>query len=61
MKLLVKENLSKSHVNDAFVIAGGKEQVRAISFEVIQKRKDNRCLQKNRKGFAPSIQYNRKI
>lgn len=51
--------LDKSHVNDAFVIAGGNGQVRANPLEVIQKRKNNRCLQKNRKGFAPAIRKQR--
>ncbi len=51
--------LEKSHSNDAFVIAEGKNQVRSKEFEVIQKRKNNRCLQLNRKGFKPSIRKQR--
>jgi hypothetical protein len=47
--------LSKSHVNDAFVIAGGSIQERCKSFSVKQVRRNNRCLQINRKGFKPSI------
>ena len=47
--------LEKSHSNDAFVIANGANQIRSKEFEVIQKRKNNRCLQLNRKGFKPSI------
>jgi hypothetical protein len=47
--------LEKSHINDAFVIAMGTNQERIKSFEIIQKRKNNRCLQLNRKGFKPSI------
>ena len=47
--------LEKSHINDAFVIAGGANQKRIKSFEITQKRKNNRCLQLNRKGFKPSI------
>jgi len=55
----IKVGLEKSHVNDAFVIAGGNGQVRVNPLEVIQKRKNNRCLQKNRKGFAPAIRKQR--
>ena len=51
--------LEKSHSNDAFVIASGKNQIRSKEFEVIQKRKNNRCLQLNRKGFKPSIKKER--
>lgn len=47
--------LEKSHSNDAFVIAGGKDQIRGKEFEVTQKRKNNRCLQLNRKGYKPAI------
>lgn len=47
--------LSKSHVNDAFVIAGGTTQERCRPLEVKQVRRNNRCLQCNRKGFKPSI------
>jgi 5-methylcytosine-specific restriction endonuclease McrA len=47
--------LEKSHINDAFVIAGGTNQKRIKSFEIIQKRKNNRSLQLNRNGFKPSI------
>lgn len=52
-------DLEKSHSNDAFVIAGGNSQIRSKEFEVIQKRKNNRCLQLNRKGFKPSIRKQR--
>lgn len=55
----VELNLEKSHINDAFVIAGGNFQNRVIPFKVIQKRKNNRCLQLNRKGFKPSIRKQR--
>ncbi|MBE3122975.1 MAG: RRXRR domain-containing protein [Thermoplasmata archaeon] len=47
--------LEKSHINDAFVIAGGTSQKRCKSFLVKQVRRNNRCLQCNRKGFKPSI------
>lgn len=52
-------DLEKSHINDAFVIAGGGEQKRTMPFEIIQHRKNNRSLQKNRKGFAPAIRKQR--
>jgi 5-methylcytosine-specific restriction endonuclease McrA len=51
--------LEKSHVNDAFVIAGGTNQERCGSEIIEQKRRNNRILQTNRKGFAPSIRRRR--
>ena len=51
----IDKKIEKSHINDAFVIAGGSNQVRNGSYLVEQKRKNNRCLQLNRKGFAPAI------
>ena len=54
----VKRNevgLEKSHFNDAFVISGGTTQKRSKPFEIIQKHRNNRVLQLNRKGFKPSI------
>jgi len=51
--------LSKSHSNDAFVIAGGSIQNRCFEYLVKQKRRNNRCLQLNRKGFKPSIRRQR--
>jgi hypothetical protein len=54
-----KLGIEKTHYNDAFVISGGKTQTRIKPFEVIQKRKNNRCLQLNRKGFKPSIRKQR--
>jgi len=51
--------LEKSHENDAFVIAGGAHQERASVQSIGFKRKNNRSLQKNRKGFAPSIRKER--
>ena len=44
---------------DAFVIAGGGDQQRIEPVEIIQKHKNNRVLQLNRKGFAPSIRKQR--
>ncbi len=54
-----KLGLEKSHVNDAFVIAGGTTQERCRSYEVMQVRRNNRSLQTNRKGFKPSIRKQR--
>jgi hypothetical protein len=53
--------LTKTHYNDAFVIARGSNQKRTQSFEVIQKHRNNRVLQTNRKGFKPSIRKRRSI
>ncbi|MFX1520231.1 MAG: RNA-guided endonuclease IscB [Promethearchaeota archaeon] len=50
-----KLGLEKSHVNDAFVIAGGTTQERCRPYEVIQVRRNNRSLQKNRKGYKRAI------
>jgi len=47
--------LAKSHVNDAFVIAGGNTQFRSQSFTITQNRRNNRSLQTNRKGLKPAI------
>jgi hypothetical protein len=54
-----KLGLEKSHVNDAFVIAGGTNQERCRPYTVVQVRRGNRSLQLNRKGFEPSIRRNR--
>ncbi len=50
-----KMNLEKSHVNDAFVIAGGTDQERTRPYLGTQTRRNNRSLQINRKGYKPSI------
>lgn len=55
----IENKIEKSHINDAFVIANGNKQIRVKPYSVEQKRKNNRCLQTNRKGFAPSIRRNR--
>jgi len=55
----IKLGLKKSHVNDAFVVANGRKQERCRSFKVRQVRRNNRCLQINRKGFKPSIRKQR--
>ena len=52
-------NLEKTHSNDAFVISEGTNQERCRIFNIQQKRKNNRCLQLNRKGFIPSIRRKR--
>ena len=54
-----KLGLEKSHINDAFVIAGGTTQTRCRPYEVIQVRRNNRSIQMNRKGFKPSIRRQR--
>jgi len=54
-----KLGLEKSHINDAFVIAGGTTQERCKPYEVRQLRRNNRSLQTNRKGFKPSIRRQR--
>ena len=51
--------IEKSHVNDAFVIAGGSHQKRTSITNMLFKRKNNRSIQKNRKGFKPSIRKKR--
>lgn len=55
----VKLGLEKSHSNDAFVIAGGNGQMRTVQYNINQYRRNNRCLQLNRKGFKPSIRRQR--
>ena len=51
--------LDKTHYNDAFVIAGGTTQERCEPVVIRQKHRNNRALQLNRKGFAPSIRRQR--
>ncbi len=55
----IKLGLRKSHSNDAFVIANGINQIRSNCYLLEQKRKNNRCLQLNRKGHSPSIKKQR--
>jgi len=47
--------LEKSHINDAFCIADGSNQERCSVQNIIQKKKNNRKLQIQRKGYKPSI------
>ena len=54
-----EQNLKKTHYNDAFIIAGGTTQERISSIEILQKHKNNRSLQLNRKGFKPAIRRQR--
>jgi N6-L-threonylcarbamoyladenine synthase len=51
----VNAGLSKSHANDAFCIGGIKNNKRAFCYIIVQKRKNNRGIQYNRKGYAPTI------
>jgi len=56
-----KLGLEKSHINDAFIISGGTNQIRVKPFKIVQKHRNNRVLQVNRKGFKPSIRKRRSI
>lgn len=51
--------LEKTHFNDAFVIANGTNQERITPIIIRQKRRNNRALQMNRRGFKPSIRKQR--
>jgi len=55
----IKNNIEKSHINDAFMIADGSNQERCKPFMVTQTRRNNRSIQTNRKGFKPSIRKKR--
>ena len=55
----IKTGLEKSHVNDAFVIADAGDQKRCKVYKLTQTRRNNRCLQINRKGYKPSIRRQR--
>jgi hypothetical protein len=57
----IELGLSKTHINDAFVIAGGTKQTKCLPISAIQKRKNNRSVQLNRKGFKPSIRRHRYV
>lgn len=54
-----KLGIEKTHYNDAFVIAGGTNQNRINPITIRQKHRNNRAIQLNRKGFAPSIRKKR--
>ncbi|GCC10903.1 CRISPR-associated endonuclease Cas9 [archaeon] len=51
----IKFGMEESHINDAFVIAGGTNQSRTKPYKLTQTRRNNRRLQNNRKGFKPAI------
>ena len=55
----IEVGLAKSHHNDAFIIAGGRQQTRCSPFRVTQPRRNNRSLQLNRKGYGRSIRTQR--
>jgi len=55
----IKSVLPKTHANDAFIIAGGSDQAKAEPYCILQVRRNNRSIQKNRKGFKPSIRRQR--
>jgi hypothetical protein len=51
--------LEKSHVNDAFVIAGGTTEKRCATKILIQKHRNNRALQRQPKGKKIGIRKQR--
>ena len=56
----IKLGMEKTHANDAFVIAEGKNQIRSSKpYHVIQIRRNNRSLRISRKGKPPSIKRQR--
>jgi 5-methylcytosine-specific restriction endonuclease McrA len=56
----IELGLPKSHLNDAFIIAGGSaHHTRCHSFIVTQSRRNNRSIQLNRKGYGRSIRTQR--
>lgn len=56
----IREGIIKTHGNDAFVIAGGTGEMSRVNTVLSgQRRRNNRSLQKNRKGFKPSIRKKR--
>ncbi len=55
----IKLGMEKNHINDAFVIAGGKAQEKSRSYTLTQTRRNNRSIQLNRRGYKPSIRRQR--
>ncbi|MFX1252157.1 MAG: RNA-guided endonuclease IscB [Promethearchaeota archaeon] len=56
----IHQGLDKTHINDAFIIAGGSAHgLRSQTYQVAQTRRNNRSLQTNRKGFKRSIRRQR--
>jgi len=51
--------IEKSHSNDAFVIADGKNQERSVQYNTNQIRCNNRKLQTNRKGYKLGVRKQR--
>jgi len=51
--------LEKSHANDAFVIAGGTNQALAKSVLLVERHKNNRSLQVQKKGHKSAIRKQR--
>ncbi|OKY77239.1 MAG: hypothetical protein BTN85_1887 [Candidatus Methanohalarchaeum thermophilum] len=58
-KKRIELGLEKSHINDAFLIACGKNQERTQPYVVKQNRRNNRSIQTNRKGYGRSIRRKR--
>lgn len=54
-----KSGIEKSHSADAFVISNGTNQERCNPISILQKHRNNRAIQMNRKGFKPSIRKQR--
>jgi hypothetical protein len=51
--------LEKTHYNDAFIIAGGTNQIKVAPILLGQKHRNNRALQINRKNFGISVRRQR--
>jgi len=54
-KQRIENDIEKSHVNDAFVIAGGNGQKRSEILQVSRRHRNNRSIQTNRQGYGRSI------
>ena len=58
----VKRNelgIKKTHYNDAFVASGGIDQERVRPINILQKKRNNRSLQKSMRGRRPPIRRKR--
>jgi len=55
----IKYNIQKSHINDAFIIAGGLNQKRCMSYNIKQTRRNNRKLQMSRRGLGILVRKKR--
>ncbi len=51
----IEQDLEKTHYNDAFIIANGKNQKRCKPIKAIINRRNNRSLQTNRKTYGRSV------